>query len=543
MEEDHDNTPINESDTDSDNESQTEEQTTPLTPYERIQQKMPNEKTSNNKIMGEKASKGQVKANRELGDLEHNQILDSRLRSSSGKVYFASVTVEAASVTGDNPGQKHKLTPVIESDLPDSNMCLKDDCCKNTSTLISLINKLQDSVDGVVNKLSDQESAAKTAGQDIQEVKQDCFKNTGDIRSLEHQLQETQSQLKIVQNLVICQDEQIGFLKSKITEMQQREMSSNLVITGIIETKDEKPLQSFNNFVQNELQLQELIPANKAFRVGSGTARPLIVELRHPESKRKIFGNASNLKGKSNSKGKPFFVSDHLPEELNEHRQHMNELFAENKKKPADKKQNMLMQRGNLLIDDESYEKAIIAPSAAEILDPSAPLVETIDQLDIIKGIDGVRGKSRFVSYAVAVQDCADINAAYLKLKSEFTQATHISCAFRLPGFQTHINQDYYDDGEWGCGRTMLKVLKKEQILNIAVFLIRFYGGKHLGTARFDVFREFTSEAINQLILSREKDGKTSLSQPTAEDDATDQHVDTDWSNQQDWSADKNKTD
>lgn len=537
----HENAQLTEKESDREATTIEVESTEALTPYERIQQqqKMPTEKAPKEKTLGDKTLRGKVKANRELGDLEQNHILNSRLRSSSGKVYSASLTVDASNTAAGN-SQSTRLESVAEGETLDANMCLKDDCCKNTTTLIGMINKLQDSVDGVMNKLSDQESAATTVKQSIAEVREDCSKNSSDIKSLEQELQETKGQLKLVQSIVIRQDEQIGFLRSRIVEMQQREMGGNIVISGIPETKNEKSLQSFNTFIQEELELQELIPANRAFRVGAGSSRPLIVELRHPESKRKIFGNASRLKGKVNSKGKPYFIADHLPEELNENRRHVNELFAENKKKPEDKKQDMSLKRGRLMIGDQVYEKMVRAPSASEILSPSAPLIETIDQLDIIKGDDGIRGKSRFISYAVAIQDVADVNAAYLKLKMEFTQATHITCAFRLPGVKTHENQDYCDDGEWGCGRTLLKVLKKEQILNIAVFLIRFYGGSHIGPARFDIFREFAREAIKQLMDARGKDDRNSLSLDPKENEYQE---DSNWADQANWEEERPKTD
>lgn len=206
-----------------------EDELTPLTPYERIQQKMPVEKTLKDKTMGEKISKAKLKANRELGDLEQNQILNSRLRSSSSKVYSASLTVDAS----ENHCQKSKLTTVNEVEQPNSEMCLKDDCCKNTSTLITMINKLQESVDGVMNKLSDQETATSDTNQSILAVQEQCGRNTDSIDSLETELKETRGQLKLVQNIVIQQDQQINFLKNKIVEIQQREMGANIVISGI----------------------------------------------------------------------------------------------------------------------------------------------------------------------------------------------------------------------------------------------------------------------------------------------------------------------
>lgn len=282
-------------------------------------------------------------------------------------------------------------------------------------------------------------------------------------------------------------------------------MSANVVVSGIPEQKNEKPIQLFNNFVQKGLELQELIPANKAFRIGKGQNRPLIVELRHPESKGKLFSNATKLKGKRNENGGSYFLADHLPEEQNEDRRRMNELVAENKKKDTSHQLDMTINRGKLFINQELYKKAITAPRARDLLDPDDDLFDKADELDIIKGKVDTREKSKFISFAVAVQDFMDVQAALVKLRMKYADATHVSCAFRLPGVNTPQNQDFIDDGEFGCGRAILNVLRDEKIYNVATFIVRYYGGKHLGTARFEIFRDLAKSAIHALLQKREE--------------------------------------
>lgn len=264
----------------------------------------------------------------------------------------------------------------------------------------------------------------------------------------------------------------------------------------------------FNNFVERGLELQELIPANKAFRIGSGTNRPLLVELRNTDHKKKLFINAAKLKGKVNENGKPYFISEHLPEEKNEERKRINELFTENKKKPNSHKLDMNISKGKLIINEEVYQKSIQAPNARDMLEPDEKLFDTARELDVVKGDTETRSLSKFSSFAVAVQDFQDIKAALLKVRMKYSDATHVSCAFHLPGANTPRNQDYIDDGEFGCGRTMLKVLREQQYMNMAVFMVRYYGGSHIGVARYEIFRDLTQKAIKALIDKRsQQDG------------------------------------
>lgn len=444
----------------------------------------------------EKISKLKQRKNRELGVLDDNQILNARLRSDSGKVYSSSLTVDSASQ------QDTTLSTVPEEENPidcTAGMCLQGDCCRNTSKIIDMITKLQASVDDVLNKSSSQDLVNNDNAQKLSMLEDACGKNAEDIDDLGNDLKEAQFQLKMVTNIVVRQDQQIGILRQKIMELQQREMFPNLVITGIPEKQGEKPIQCFNEFVANQLEIKELIPANKAFRLGSGASRPLLIELRHPEQKKKLFSSATKLKGKTNAAGGSYFISDHLPEQLNEERRRANELIAENKRKTASHKLDMSIVKGRLIINEEPYKKSVKAPTARDILKPDDSTLATAKEIKIIKGDEHSQDKSQFGSFAAEVKNFEQIRAAYLKLKMKYTDATHVSCAFRLPGANTPQNQDYIDDGEFGCGRTMLKVLQNEEMINTVVFMVRYYGGVHLGVKRFNIFRSLTEAAVKEL--------------------------------------------
>lgn len=452
-------------------------------------------------------SKYKGRKNRELNDLEENQILNARLRSNSGKVYSSSVSVEASQAPPQSSAcnldtvEEEESSEDIQVDI--ENMCGKEECCKGTSTLITMISKLQKSVDGVLKKVSTQEILTSNTSHRIQEVEEKCDSNAEEIDDLGKELQDTKFQLDMVTKIVIKQDQQISFLKQKIVDIQQREMSSNVIIAGIPESKNEKPLILFNTFVQKSLELQELIPANRAYRIGSGNNRPLLVEVRNVDFKQRLFANATKLKGKVNENGKPYFISDHLPEEKNEERKRINELYSENKKKPTSHKLEMNISRGRLIINEEKYEKAVQAPAAKDLLKPDERLFDLAGELDIVKGGSDIKSESKFTAYAVAVENFDNIRAALLKMRMKFADATHVSCAFRLPGANTPINQDYIDDGEFGCGRTMLKVLRDQQYMNMAVFMVRYYGGTHLGVSRYDIFRQLAQSAIRALMNKR----------------------------------------
>lgn len=473
---------------------------------------------TNNKLKKEekkdksnKMDKVKTSKNQELGDLEKNEILPSRLRSVSGRVYSSGMVIETPTqavtelaVLNEEPKQ------ITSSEIEDltgevaainmQRTCSDSECCKNTTKIVSLITKLQKSVDEIKENNTRQNNYTTSISNDVREIEDKVDENVNEISAIKKELIDYRFQLRLVENVVAKQDQQIQFLNKKINDMQQREMFPNIIITGIPESDKENPIQKFNRFVSENLKIQELIPAHRAYRLGNGNQRPLLVELRDPLTyKPRIYANVSNLKGQRNSQGGMFFVSDHLPDEYNEIRRRSNEIFSENKKKDHSVKANMSVKRGRLLIDNKPYEKAVRPPGPKDIFRPDDAQMDLADEIDMVKGKPEAHARSTFVAYATAVKDYEDIQAAYTKVRTKFADATHVVCSWRLPGNDSHNLQDFVDDGEYGAGRAVLGVMKEECIMNAVIFMIRHHGGQNIGAIRYEIFKKVARSSIQAL--------------------------------------------
>lgn len=237
-------------------------------------------------------SKFKQRQNRDLSEVQENQILSARLRSESGRVYSSGVTIDSTNELPSismslNEQEKQALGTVEEESTPSEddisdteNMaCSGGKCCKKTSQMIKMMRQLQKSMDKI--KTSTSQHTLVSAGQagDIRRIEDKTLENEKNIEDLEQELTDYKAQLKLVADVVIRQDQQIATLNRKITDMQQREMHPNIVITGIPENAGENPIVAFNKFVANQLEIQELIPVHRAFRIGTGATRPLIAVL------------------------------------------------------------------------------------------------------------------------------------------------------------------------------------------------------------------------------------------------------------------------
>lgn len=439
-------------------------------------------------------NKQKIKRSRELGDLGENAILAARLRSASGKVYSTSMVLDQK--IPDLPPQleKESLGTLQEEDVDEM---LED---SKFNKLVNMITRLQTSVDGIQKEIRGQQVVSLNLRSDLESVEESVSNNSNEIHSLHVELKEYKFQLKLASNMLIRQEQQIEILNRKVTEIQQREMNANIVITGLDENPRENCIQKFNNFVQHKLEIQELLPAKQAFRLGNGKNRPMVVELRHPETdKRKIFQNVSTLKGKTNGKGSPYFIADHLPEELNENRRRANDLISANRKKPENMRSQMEIKKGQLSINGEPYVKSILPPKVKQILKPSEEMWDLAEEVDLVKGKEKKESKLHFVAFAAAVDDEKEIQAAYLKVRTKFADATHVVCAYRLRKGDSTFLEDYADDGEFGAGRTILKLLVQEKLSNVVVFMVHYYGGTHLGQLRFTIFQDVSLSALTEL--------------------------------------------
>ena len=103
---------------------------------------------------------------------------------------------------------------------------------------------------------------------------------------------------------------------------------------------------------------------------------------------------------------------------------------------------------------------------------------------------------SEYYSYAFKAKNVKEVQTAYEKMRVKFADATHISCAYRLDNPIGPYRQQAIDDGDYGVARSMLKILKQNDVSCAGVFLVRFYGGIQLGKRRFQIAEQLTEKAM-----------------------------------------------
>lgn len=115
---------------------------------------------------------------------------------------------------------------------------------------------------------------------------------------------------------------------------------------------------------------------------------------------------------------------------------------------------------------------------------------------NLVKEVEYIEKKSRFIGYLFDCKNTVDVENALSFLKKEHKKATHICYAYSL---KTPFLEKAVDDGEPGgtAGRPILSVMQKKGKSDVAVFVVRYFGGIKLGAGGLvRAYTKVTSEVL-----------------------------------------------
>lgn len=107
---------------------------------------------------------------------------------------------------------------------------------------------------------------------------------------------------------------------------------------------------------------------------------------------------------------------------------------------------------------------------------------------------------STFIGHAASVSSPslrAELMKMLLVQKPELETASHNAWAVRCRyGGSPLVQEASFDDGESGCGKFLLQLMRESDIANTVVVLTRWYGGVMLGPDRWRLMRECINDAL-----------------------------------------------
>lgn len=284
-------------------------------------------------------------------------------------------------------------------------------------------------------------------------------------------------------------------------------MEQNLIFHAVEEVEDgfEDCFETIANFVKDffHFELDES-DIRKAYRMGvprDNRSRPIFTKLSY-HARDKIMENVSVLKGKKNKHQQVRFISEQIPEGITESRKILGKTSAALKKiedkKPKEQQRQVRIMGEKVVVGGQVHKPQVQTPQPLDLF-PGAQEQKKINAISsrVREAQPLYSYNSTFVGLAVEADTVEDVNLAYKAVMQRFPYMDHVMMAYQTQDpISKQINYGSCDDNEHGGGAELCKFLYQKKLDNLAVFVVRRYGGIHLGLDRFNMIRKAAVEAI-----------------------------------------------
>ena len=368
-----------------------------------------------------------------------------------------------------------------------------------TEGLARMIMDLTKSVNGIRVDMQAMTNSKSSLELLVRESKQELK----DLKEARKQIETDTIKIKLLTATVIRQDQKLDQMSKEIDALKKQNKKYNIRIDGIIEDPEkEKSLAERKGIVQvffkEQMEIDQDIPIRDVYRIGKSENRSMFVTLESSEDKAFIFSNVAKLKKKVNARKKLYFVSSDMLEEEKEKRQYFKDLQKENALLEKEEKLDISMRKGRLYANNSIVKQKLVVPSAADILTLSQDEISELKEVKTYEAGVHEESASEFRCYYQRINSIDEVQQGIAKLRIKHGDATHIVSAHRLESPKGPFDQGYLDDGEPGAGRKILQTLKDKEIKRLAVYVVRYYGGQHLGKRRFDIYESLTKKAVQK---------------------------------------------
>ena len=237
-----------------------------------------------------------------------------------------------------------------------------------------------------------------------------------------------------------------------------------------------------------------------AHRLGKydGKARNIVVKL-DPELKSKLFENKKKLAEKCNEADKKFFVNTQLPDQWVAERRERRQQIREVQETARKEKQavNIEVHNRQVHVNNHPDKKYLQVPRPKELFVDTHEQ-EKIDKINMTNSDTQQEKDSTFTAYVVKCSSMTEVRRSYVKLKQMFSDANHIMAAYTLRN-----GEGYQDDREYGSSSRILSVMRRNETQNLAIFVVRYFGGIRLGPKCHDIIETAVTEAIAKVKTSK----------------------------------------
>lgn len=362
-------------------------------------------------------------------------------------------------------------------------------------------NIMQSADDKVSDKITDIDRQAEVNKNNIIDVYNSLHTEGERISTVEDALDTVARDLNILKGTAERQQKQIHGHQRKITSLTARSMDHNITISGILEQgRDENCKLLVMDFLRDQMLLRfdqkELKVAHRIGPFARDNTRLMVAKV-NTRLKELILANTTILRDKRNNKGNSYFVNLQMPDAILAEKRalqyEVKKIKDFNEDKPKEQKIKFAVRNKQLYINDELQEQQVVVPQPLDLF-VDRKEQEKMDEIDFTVSKPKSSGGSQFLALATNVHSAQQTQRAYRKVRQMYPSYDHIMLAYEITTPETLSG--YQDDGEFAASIKIQAAIREAQRTNIAVFVVRNFGGIHLGPKRFADILSVSKQAI-----------------------------------------------
>ena len=337
------------------------------------------------------------------------------------------------------------------------------------------------------------QGATATVDMSTLEIKKDeelqhTFEHYDDkIEKIQRFAEKMERKVEIISQTMIYNQQVTEDIVKRLDAVEMSIAKKAAILTGLNLTRKKSTLidelkELFNDVLNTEAEIED------AYQLGEKVPAPVVIIFTTATEKRTVFSNKNKLATIKGHNNQDVYLNDYLPASVNEAKRRDRDIIKLAKAQHPGEDIKPEYVKGAIKIKGQVYKKAVIAPKPSDLLDLTSDELDKLLKVHTSRGNEIKKDGNRFVAYGLDVTNHQQIREAYLKLRLLHPKARHIVCAYYLPQTGPQY-QDYCDDQEVSAGRIILKNLVENDLINKAVFVVRYCGEK-LGQDRFDLYTQ-----------------------------------------------------
>ena len=241
--------------------------------------------------------------------------------------------------------------------------------------------------------------------------------------------------------------------------------------------------------------LHELVDIEDSYFIGESNPKSVVITFNSASERRRIFAVKKNLQHFEGVNGQAIYLNEYLPPSTSEKRKRERDIkkLGQN----SDPVVKTEYTDKGFTVGSSIYRKMVTCPPPTALLELEPDELDRILTLDVVRGEQIKVEDSIFLAYSADIKSFQQARDVYLKIKLMHARARYIACSYMLPGQPIWRNQDFDDNEDYGAGRSILQWMQNNDLINKAIYVVRFCGRNKLGAKRLTSYVNAACSVMN----------------------------------------------